>query len=194
MSEQQKAYRREVYAWRKEHHICVECGKEDALPGSVKCLQCKMIRREQEQRRYEQHKNDAEWKAKKLEKQRLYYKQTREQHKCIRCFKPIPESEDNGQTLCKRCSVIVNRNERNRTHALGVLPKDMCGNGTFCAVCSKPVEEHGKKLCNKCYETCCNNLSKARANLPYDCTQRRQINAIWQGKANARKERLRSGV
>lgn len=183
--EEKLQYRRETYAWRKEHGICVECGKEDAYKSSVRCLECKMQKREYSKKSYEQHKADKVYMERRNEKSRALYRKMREQQRCIRCNRPT----DNGdKSYCKRCAVIVNKHERDRTHALGVLPKDMCGNGVYCAICSKPVEEQGKKLCNRCYESCCTNLIKARANVPYDCYMRRAIDYQWK-ESISRKEK-----
>lgn len=38
--EKQKNYRKERYNWLKEHHICVVCGKKDALGKYVRCAEC----------------------------------------------------------------------------------------------------------------------------------------------------------
>lgn len=38
--EREKQYKKETRQWRKEHHICVYCGKQDAAIGFVQCGEC----------------------------------------------------------------------------------------------------------------------------------------------------------
>lgn len=38
--ERAKQYQKETRQWRKEHHICVTCGKQDAAIGFVQCGEC----------------------------------------------------------------------------------------------------------------------------------------------------------
>lgn len=33
-------YFRDMYAWRKAHHICTKCGQEDAAKGRTRCINC----------------------------------------------------------------------------------------------------------------------------------------------------------
>lgn len=40
--EQSRIYNRETRAWRKEHGICMRCGKEYAEPGGVNCTACRL--------------------------------------------------------------------------------------------------------------------------------------------------------
>ena len=44
-----------------------------------------------------------------------------------------------------------------------MLPNGLRGDGQFCAVCLKPVEVEGNKLCNRCAENNAINITKARA-------------------------------
>ena len=45
----------------------------------------------------------------------------------------------------------------------GIVPAFMCGDGLFCAICLKPVEQEGFKLCNRCTENNKTNIAKAIA-------------------------------
>lgn len=38
--EREKQYKKETRQWRKEHHICVSCGKQDAAIGFMQCGEC----------------------------------------------------------------------------------------------------------------------------------------------------------
>ena len=35
-----RTYERETYHWRKAHHVCTKCGKEDAEPHKTLCAEC----------------------------------------------------------------------------------------------------------------------------------------------------------
>lgn len=148
--EKRRIYLREIYAFRKENGICVRCGKEKAYKNSVNCLECRMEHREQSMRSHYKHREDKGYLQKKAETSAKIYNKRKEQHICIRCGKPM--SECVKTVVCKRCSVIVNRNERERRHEQGVLPRELKGNGVYCAICAKPVEKQGNKLCDRCYE------------------------------------------
>ena len=175
--EKRRLYNREIYNWRKENGICVRCGKEKAYKGSVNCLECRMEHRESSKQSHYKHRDDEGYLQHRAETSKKTFYKRKQQHICIRCGKQMPDSTTTN--MCERCKVIVNRNERERAHEAGVLPNTLRGNGTYCAICRKPVEEHGKKLCNKCYENACNALVKARAAIPETCYMRQIIKAQW---------------
>lgn len=184
--EKRRIYLRELYAFRKENGICVKCGKEKVYKGSVMCLECRMEHRESSMQSYLKHRDNDGYLQKRAETSARTYNRRKEQHICIRCGKKMSDSVTTN--MCDRCKVIANRLERDRRHEQGVLPKDMCGNGIYCAICSKPVEKQGEKLCDRCYESVCKNLEKARAAVPLDCYMRRAIQAQWR-ESKARKDK-----
>lgn len=176
--EKRRLYNREVYAWRKANGICVRCGKEKAYKRSVCCLVCRMEHNESSMSLHNKHRNDDGYLKKKAENSKKTYYKRKEQHICIRCGKKM--SDSTMTTMCDRCKVIINRNERERRNEAGSIPNILRGNGVYCAICKKPVEKQGQKLCDRCYENCCKNLVKARENIPYNCYMRRAIKAQWQ--------------
>ena len=48
----------EIYQYRKENHICVKCGLEDAVQGKTRCLRCAQIEAIR-QAQYEYNYSDA---------------------------------------------------------------------------------------------------------------------------------------
>ena len=183
--EKRRLYNREVYAWRKENGLCVNCGKEKAEKGYSKCLQCRMDHRESSMKSHYKHRNDEGYLQHKAETSKKTFYKRKEQHICIRCGKKMPDSVTT--IYCERCKVIVNRKDRERAHEAGVLPNILRGNGIYCAICRKPVDKQGKKLCSKCYDNACNALVKARAAIPTDCYMRQAIKAQWRESENNKK-------
>ena len=182
--EKRRIYNRELYAFRKANGICVRCGKEKAYKGSACCLVCRFEHNASSMQSHNKHRDDDGYLEHLAEKSKKIYYKRKEQHLCIRCGKKMPDSVTTN--MCDRCKVIVNRNERERNIEAGVIPNTLRGNGIYCAVCRKPVEQQGKKLCNRCYENSCNNLVKARAAVPDNCYMRQIIKAQWrQSEANA---------
>lgn len=51
LTEKQKAYHRESYAWYKARVICTDCGKQYSEPNRVKCADCLEKDRLRSQRR-----------------------------------------------------------------------------------------------------------------------------------------------
>ena len=139
----------DYYYWYKEHGICVKC-KNEMADKETMCLQCRMDERACKKKRYP-------------EKEKIYQANLRayriENHICVHCGKPLP-SWDNRKA-CGICRAKENAHKREVSHKNGVIPMDLAGKGIYCAVCLKPVEIKGEKLCKRCYTNCINNLNKA---------------------------------
>lgn len=178
----QNAYYRNLTSWRKENNVCIECGTRQAEDGYTMCLVCRMDRREIN-KRYKT--SDAELEHHRIHNKQLYDARKAE-HKCVNCGKQMPEKWDKAR--CPQCRARVNRNQQKSDREKGVLPKDLMGNGMFCAICAKPVEIYGKKLCNRCYTNCCVKAAKMRENRPTDNYFAKAIQAQWR-ESEARKDK-----
>lgn len=166
-------YEREEYAFRKKHKICVRCGKEDAYGDSVFCLACKMDKRYSAKENY---KNLSEAQSKKSQKLMDTYYLRKESGICVKCGKRHSEK---GYVKCDVCRYSEKHKEMLRRREQGILPKDMGGNGIYCATCLKPVETKGNKLCDRCYQNSLKNIAKALKSPPKDNYFRKLNNAFW---------------
>lgn len=132
-----KEYAKEVREWRKEHGMCVRCGKEKAYKNRVSCLQCLMDQREYARERYEGPSEDKRLKAKEL---RDYKK---------------------AHGICRQCSKKVYRNHaycyehylsQKRAHEKHARERyNYYGEVGLCRICGKPRYEN-HRLCKEHYE------------------------------------------
>lgn len=132
-----KEYAKEVREWRKEHGMCVRCGKEKAYKNRVHCLQCLMDQREYARERYVGSDEEKRLKAKEL---RDYKK---------------------AHGICRQCSKKVYRNHaycyehylsQKRAHEKHASEKyHHYGELGLCKICGKPRYEN-HKLCKEHYE------------------------------------------
>ena len=83
-------YNKETYKWRKDHGICVDCGRNDAIGGKVRCVRC----REKARRMYLQNK-EAYLKRAKARIQRHL-----DEGICISCGKKV---DGNSRRHCIAC-------------------------------------------------------------------------------------------
>lgn len=79
--ERKKQYQKETRQWRKEHHICVTCGKQDAAIGFVQCGEC--IERKINEYYANKERHNATCTARK--------KRLQEAGLCVTCGKPRSE-------------------------------------------------------------------------------------------------------
>lgn len=173
---------REEYQWYKSHGICVKCHQEDAIEGRIYCAYCRAYQRIF----YRYHKPKKEETSEHREKRIAYlkaynakrYRESKENHKCIRCGKSLPQGTTG--TRCEWCRIKENNQHNEREHRKGVMPRYLMGNGVYCQICAKPIEKAGEKLCDRCYKNSCVNVSKARKKLPKDVYARRLINYWWE--------------
>ena len=165
-----RKYRTELSRWRKDNHICINCGNKSAEDGYTMCLQCRIDRREVNKR----YPDTDETKQKKRERNAEQYAQRKNEGECTRCGRKLPENYD--KTLCPYCRNRRNRRERERSHITGrKMPVELRGNGLYCAICLKPVEQQRKKLCDRCYKSCCEKAEKMRARVPKNNLFAKQI-------------------
>lgn len=151
-------YDKETYNWRKEKGYCVKCGKEKAVNGTLYCLVCLMDKRGKYKPLV------GEKKIEKQQKNLSRYYQNKENGVCVQCGK----RPSNNSVFCDICKSRKRYKEELKRRRNGVLPKDTGGNGIYCAICLKPVETQGKKLCNRCYENSINSIKIAQQYSPVD--------------------------
>ena len=133
---------RELYHWYKDHHICVGCHREDAMPGRTKCEECSLKEAEKKKRYRERDKSRCLSRKKRLEKST--YAIRREKGLCVRCGKA---SRYNGNLTCIDCT-LKNRREAEEKRQRKRKKTDF--RDGLCACCNNPVVP-GHKLCEEHY-------------------------------------------
>lgn len=104
LSEEQRQrhnqYQREIYCKRKKRGVCVKCGRNSTVAGTVHCDECRMKRRKYD-RKYRLKKRGDENRTMPL---RDIWK---ESGLCYRCGSPVSDRcKSNGirkVMLCERC-------------------------------------------------------------------------------------------
>ena len=152
----------DYYDYYKSHGICVTCGQEKAKKGRVRCWRCLLNQKEHEAEYRE--KRSAEVKSKILaerrEKAAVLRAERREQGLCPNCGR---ERSNKAYALCEKCRASAKKSAERRRRADGIAPSGLRGDGYFCAVCLRPVENDGDKLCNRCAENNSVSIVRARA-------------------------------
>ena len=172
-------YKRETYRWRKEHHICVSCGKNDAEEGKTQCTVCKMERREYQRT----HKRGAE----SIQRHKEYLRNRREENRkngiCVVCgTRKVRE----GSSSCARCLSKTKERCANKRREQGIPTRDLMGKDGTCYFCGELVNEH-EKICDSCYERCKNQMLYARSKRKTINYFEKQNKAFWneiRGKEN----------
>ena len=133
---------KEWRALKKKHHICRECGKQDAYTfgGRTYCAECaakeaarKRAKRLAQGGDYEAHKRWSEQKA--------------DEGLCIYCGKR-PAGE--GRRICKLCGQKQAAKKHEKAVQDGMnWPRGANG---FCWLCNKRKAIEGKRLCQQCYD------------------------------------------
>lgn len=138
----------EYYYWYKSAGICVKCKQENAEKG-IFCLKCRMDERQRKKKKYP-------------EKMKTYMRELKAkrkaEHICVKCGRPLPSWDK--RVSCGICRAKENAHKREVSQKQGRIPLYFRGDGEHCAICFKPVETKGKKLCNRCYNNCIANLAK----------------------------------
>lgn len=152
----------ERYRWLKSHGICVSCGQQKAFGKYVKCADCiykfnesyyRYIHNCTSEQKEERKKQQAECQRKK----RAY---RIEHNLCVTCGKELADTQYKSCLACRRKNVA--KVKKYNAKKKGTFPSVLRGNGEYCYFCCKPVEHHGDKMCNSCYERQLQNLAKAR--------------------------------
>lgn len=132
---------KEWRALKKKHHICRECGKQDAYTfgGRSCCAECAA-------------KNAARKRAKRLEQgddgsHKRWQEKKAAEGLCIYCGK---RKAGEGRRICKLCG--KKQYERRREKAVrGGMNWPRGANG-YCWLCNKRKAIEGKRLCQTCYD------------------------------------------
>lgn len=120
---------KEAYYFRKENHICVDCGRK-AKTGQVRCAKCAEKSRVRSNNRIHMRRINGRCvdcnaeitkgtrcdacKAKARDRKRERYKYCREFGLCVNCMSP----NGNGKVYCEDCRKINNIKSRERYHNL----------------------------------------------------------------------------
>ena len=151
----------DYYHYYKSHGICVTCGQENAAPGRVRCWMCLASQREHEAiyRERTAQSEREKWNAIRREEASTLRQKRRENGLCPNCGK---DRIDKAYVLCEKCRRSAKRYAEKKRRDLGVVSQGLRGDGMFCAVCLKPVEQDGNKLCDRCYANNLVSIRKAR--------------------------------
>lgn len=141
--------RAEEYQFYKSLKICVRCHKNQAEPNRVMCLECSGAEsdRMKEKRKY----SDAD----KLKKKDMdkYYK-LKQQGICTYCKH---EKALQGRTKCQKCLSKI-RNKRN-SKKCDIARSERVSYG-LCYICGNDVLYKDTHVCEKCYKTRYESISK----------------------------------
>lgn len=143
---------KEEYRWYRDHHICVRCHKEDAVPGRVMCPDCMAWSRMYNAKRRAKNRETIN---------RNYMKRIhrrKEQGICYRCNSPaVP-----GKTMCAKCARKDLERKREKRIAAGCMPAWERKELGICLRCNeKVVPGHG--YCEKHLEEYRGYIKKAKA-------------------------------
>ena len=132
-------------ALKKKHHICRECGKQDAYTfgGRSRCAEC--AQKDAERKR--------EWRATPDGRENAHASHRRWRDRmaaeglCIYCGKRKPSA---GKKGCEWCLSKQRRYHANKRAASDVnRPRGANG---YCWLCNKKKVIEGKRLCPECFE------------------------------------------
>lgn len=154
-NKQKNEYYREMYAWRKAHHICVKCGQMNAAKGRVKCISCL----EDARAVIKKPLNTEQQYANRLYMKRRYDLLTAF-GVCVKCGK---RNAAPGHVHCNECLLRSRRKDEAARRKAGIFARDSYSD--MCVQCGKNLPVDGKKLCGECYEKALKNLVKANAAL-----------------------------
>ena len=137
--EYHREYNRETYYWRKEHQICVKCGREDAEPHKTFCAKCAEKNRHAGKRYWADLPEEARKKAIQRTSERK--RSLKAQGLCMRCGRKAAK----GKVYCIECLLKARRRNREQYDAKRVKTNFKEG---LCCRCNEPIVP-GKKLCAK---------------------------------------------
>lgn len=145
---------RENSQWKKERHLCVRCGKQDAytLVGRTLCYECA-----EKQREY-YHKCPRDKLNNRNLRERERYHKNIELGVCPKCLK---QKEDDGYVHCSACRAKIRKSDTKYRQKKGVLPRCLLDGIDRCAICGREEVVDGHKVCSRCLENCRKSLKKA---------------------------------
>lgn len=134
----------EYRALKKKHHICRDCGAQDAytLAGRTYCAECAEKYRIRVAKRRETAGDILRQRQAEIRRKRA------EEGRCVRCG-----GRTDGHKTCKACRMETAANRRKRTGR----DWSMRVSGFECFFCGgEPME--GRKICEACYRQKCGYL------------------------------------
>lgn len=169
------AYGYEVYDWRKQKGICVNCGIERACIGIILCPDCWEKSNLRNRKYYETHKEEV-LKNNRINGKKLYWYR-RENGLCTKCgHKAVKD-----KSLCLSCITKKRRKKDPRWN--NDLDRNERPSYGLCYVCAKPLNKY-EKLCDECYEKAKEKMLQLNANpteamLKVRERKKREIDAFW---------------
>lgn len=134
-----------LYDWRKKMGLCVQCGKEKAFSGYVRCPKC--IEREDLYRA--RRRSNGENRARDNEKNKIRMKKIYAERKaaglCVKCGKQVRRG-----TLCEYHRLKKNAQYHGAGRERGEAFRERMEKGV-CMFCGEEVVP-GYKMCKKCLE------------------------------------------
>ena len=166
--EYNRVYARETYHWRKAHHVCTKCGKEDAEPHKTLCAECAA----------KCTAIDKKYRSSLDEERRQRIKQQKQAQKdrrrnsglCVECGKTALK----GRRFCLECLIKTRRRNKKQYDAKRVKTNFAEG---LCSRCNEPALT-GKKLCAKHYDVARRSMEKVNR---LNRERRDTSNHVWRG-------------
>lgn len=136
------------YWWYRSHGICVECGQESAIPGSIYCDNCHDRCRARIHKTYLRRRQDPEKVAHDNARRRELHAERKAAGLCTMCGRAAMP----GRTMCAEHAEITRRRKKNwlikKAEAQGrrIIPIDVRYGMGICRWCEQPVVP-GKHFC-----------------------------------------------
>lgn len=166
----------ELYYWYKQNGICVNCGQENARPNRTLCWRCAANKSDRDKIRLANQSEEK--REKRLADKRKHYKRVYEERKADGLCSCGRKRENDRFELCDKCRAKQRITQSRYNLEKGIMPSVFRGDGHFCAICLKPVEREGSKLCDRCHQNNVIKAEKARAT-------RDNKNHVWKKISNA---------
>lgn len=192
--EDRRAYHREYIKehrrWMKEHHMCTECGKQDAytLNGRTYCYECNEKHNERTQKQY--HSEKVTQRVLECAKQRR--EKRAEQGICVNCGK---RKAEHGK---KQCSICLAKGRENKHQNNNTIPRHERFAYGLCYKCGNPLDGQinkdgsKSKLCTTCYSTYPKPPKTRVLHTPFCYTENSMKN--WEKVLEKREELLANGT
>lgn len=160
--DERKKKDKERYCWRKEHNICVLCGKKQTDGNHIYCLECREKRN-------------------KANKETYYW--LKQHHICVLCRQNPAEK---NRVYCYECNMKrfeINRQYRGNmtdeqkkalNERIQNWRKERKENG-LCVICGRSTNNNGKTVCNEC---------RIKQNRWQNEKRRREGKISWQERGN----------
>lgn len=144
--EKRAAYARDTRHWYKEHHMCIDCGKQDAytLSGKSRCYECGERANECSRNNYDSKKPHERYLKRK--------QQAIENGLCTCCFKRKADTGYKSCSICRKKDI-----EKYRKKQCGTIKRSERKTYGICYRCGNNLDGQLKvngtksNLCSCCY-------------------------------------------